>query len=151
MKPIKTILHPTDFSDSYHYALEVAAVIARDQKARLIVLHVVPMVLPVTGAGDVSALERAERYQQDLKSYQAEMKERLQQLKIPDCQVSVARHWKEGEVAPVILRTAQETPCDLIVLGTHGQTGRMQRLMGSVAEEVSRSATCPVLTVRLPQ
>jgi nucleotide-binding universal stress UspA family protein len=45
---------------------------------------------------------------------------------------------------------ARERPCDLIVMGTHGRTGLRRRLMGSVAEQVVRGASCPVLTVTLP-
>ena len=37
---------------------------------------------------------------------------------------------------------------DLIVLATHGRTGLKHLLMGSVSENVVRSATCPVLTIR---
>ena len=43
-----------------------------------------------------------------------------------------------------------ETGADLIVMGTHGRTGLRRLLMGSVAEQVVRKATCPVLTVRTP-
>ena len=39
--------------------------------------------------------------------------------------------------------------CDLIVIGTHGRTGLLHLLLGSVAERVARMATCPVLTVRV--
>jgi len=38
----------------------------------------------------------------------------------------------------------------LIVMGTHGRTGVRRLLMGSVAEQVMRGATCPVLTVTAP-
>ena len=38
----------------------------------------------------------------------------------------------------------------LIVLATHGRTGLVHLLLGSVAERVARMATCPVLTVRVP-
>ena len=37
---------------------------------------------------------------------------------------------------------------DLIVMGTHGRRGFAHVLLGSVAEQVVRSAPCPVLTVR---
>lgn len=43
---------------------------------------------------------------------------------------------------------AKEANIDLIVLGTHGHTGLVHMLMGSVAEKVVRLAPCPVLTVR---
>ncbi len=39
---------------------------------------------------------------------------------------------------------------DLIVLGTHGQSGLGHLLMGSVAEQVVRKAPCPVLTLKTP-
>ena len=47
---------------------------------------------------------------------------------------------KEGDVAGVITRTAEETPCDLIVMGTHGKSRMHQVMMGSVAAEVTRKA-----------
>jgi len=149
MKPLKTILHPTDLSDNSRYALELASMMARDQKGRLIILHVVPKVLPVTG-GDVAALKRAEHYQQELKTYQDEMRSRLDQLKPPDAKVPVERVLREGAVAALIVQTAHETPCDVIVMGTHGQGKQPKGLMGSVAEEVLRTASCPVVTVKLP-
>ena len=47
-----------------------------------------------------------------------------------------------------IVRYAREHDIDLIVLGSHGRTGLMHALLGSVAERVIRKAPCPVLTVR---
>jgi len=55
-----------------------------------------------------------------------------------------------GQPADEILRLARKVSCDLIVMGTHGRTGLARLLHGSVAEEVLRKATCPVLTVHLP-
>jgi nucleotide-binding universal stress UspA family protein len=52
--------------------------------------------------------------------------------------------------AAEILLVAQEIRCDLIVMGTHGRTGLGRMLSGSVAEEVLRRASCPVLTVKTP-
>jgi nucleotide-binding universal stress UspA family protein len=46
------------------------------------------------------------------------------------------------------LKTAEEIPADLLVLGTHGRTGIAHVLMGSVAQRVVQKAACPVLTVR---
>jgi nucleotide-binding universal stress UspA family protein len=48
----------------------------------------------------------------------------------------------------VIVRTAREAHCDLIVMGTHGRTGLSRLLKGSVAEEVARKAPCPVLSIK---
>jgi len=41
MIPIKTILHPTDFSKPSEYALKFACALARDYQARILLLHVV--------------------------------------------------------------------------------------------------------------
>ncbi len=150
MNPIKTILHPTDFSEHSHYALWLAALIARAQGARLLIMHVVPSTLPVTGPGEVRALEKAERYQRDLKSYQEEMKARLRRLEVPDSSVRPEFLFEEGDVARSILATAQARLCDLIVMGSHGLSASRQAILGSVAEEVGRKAACPVLTVKLP-
>ena len=49
-----------------------------------------------------------------------------------------------------ILRVAKRLRCDLIVLATHGRTGLRHVVMGSVAENVVRRASCPVLTVHPP-
>jgi nucleotide-binding universal stress UspA family protein len=46
------------------------------------------------------------------------------------------------------MRAAREEHADMIVMGTHGRSGLEHVLIGSVAEQVLRRATCPVLTVR---
>jgi nucleotide-binding universal stress UspA family protein len=54
-----------------------------------------------------------------------------------------------GDAAAEILRATRLVEADLIVIGTHGRTGLVRLLMGSVAEQVLRGADCPVLTVRV--
>jgi nucleotide-binding universal stress UspA family protein len=133
MLRIQTILHPTDFSERSRYAFQPACSLARDHGARLIVLHVMPVPLV-----------------QEKRLYREEMAEELNRLRAPDTQVQVEHRLEEGDAATQILRVALETGCDLIVLGTHGRTGLGRLLMGSVAEQVLRMASCPVLTVRAP-
>jgi nucleotide-binding universal stress UspA family protein len=53
-----------------------------------------------------------------------------------------------GKAMEGIVSKAEREGCDLIVLGTHGRTGRPRSLAGSVAESVVRTASCPVVTVR---
>jgi nucleotide-binding universal stress UspA family protein len=55
----------------------------------------------------------------------------------------------DGPPSREILAYAEETGCDLIVMGTHGRGGLNRLLLGSVAERVVRSATIPVMTVRV--
>ena len=49
-----------------------------------------------------------------------------------------------------ICRLASETKASLIVLGSHGRTGMLRRLLGSVAEATVRHAPCSVFVVRDP-
>ena len=55
---------------------------------------------------------------------------------------------EEGRPSRVIVEHAREHHVDLIVMGTHGRGPVAQFFLGSVAENVIRSAECPVLTVR---
>jgi nucleotide-binding universal stress UspA family protein len=69
----------------------------------------------------------------------------------PDPAVPVIRRLVTGDPASEIPRVAKEEKVDLIVMGTHGRTGLLRMLMGSVAELVVRRAPCAVLTVRQPE
>jgi universal stress protein A len=146
MSAIKTILYATDFSECSRAVFPLACALAGDG-ARLIALHVIPARAPKSGyAPD---LEPTVAFEEDWKSYRDEMEGRLLNLEPPNPRVKVERMLKEGDAAEVILHAANETGCDLIVLGTHGRTGEFLRLMGSVAEQVSRHAPCAVLTFRI--
>jgi len=65
-----------------------------------------------------------------------------------DPAVPYEHHLLIGNPATAIVHLAETENVDLIVLPTHGRTGLMRLLMGSVAEEVVRKARCPVLTVK---
>ncbi|HKA04796.1 MAG TPA: universal stress protein, partial [Acidimicrobiales bacterium] len=142
MLPIHTILHPTDFSDRSTHALRLAGALARDYGARLIVLHVAEMpavpyaegVIPPVDPDDVV---RVARHQLEL-------------LDAPVTGHPVERHLEVGDPIDTILGVAHDLPADLIVMGTHGRTGLRRLLMGSVAEQIVRRATCPVLTMTSP-
>jgi len=57
---------------------------------------------------------------------------------------------KNGTPAEVIVQTAQELSCDLIVMGTHGQGVIADVLIGSTAKWVVKKSTIPVMVIRLP-
>lgn len=63
--------------------------------------------------------------------------------------VPVERVQLDGSPAREIVRYAERSDCDLVVMGTHGRGGIDRLLLGSVAERVVRSSTIPVLTVRV--
>jgi len=141
MLPIRLILHPTDFSEQSGVAFQLACSLARDHGARLLVLHVTepPRAIVMEGV----AMPPPEL---DL----ASIRQRLEQVRSGDSAVPIEHRLVEGDSAREILRVAVETKCGLIAMGTHGRTGLSRLLMGSVAEQVVRKASCPVLTVKTP-
>jgi nucleotide-binding universal stress UspA family protein len=62
--------------------------------------------------------------------------------------VEVARVIAVGTPYRKIIETAEAEQVDLIVMATAGRTGFSHLVMGSIAERVVRTATCPVLTIR---
>ena len=62
--------------------------------------------------------------------------------------IAVETHLMEGGPAGAIVDFARQAGADLIVIGSHGRTGLSRLLMGSIAEQVVRNATCPVLTIK---
>jgi len=80
----------------------------------------------------------------EAEEYLARVAARLEREGIKDVQTSV---WY-GPAASAIVEAARFRGADLIVMGTHGRTGLMHVLLGSVAERVVRLAPCSVLVVR---
>jgi nucleotide-binding universal stress UspA family protein len=142
MLAIQTILHPTDFSPCSQDAFRIACSVARDHRARLIILHVASMPdLAYKGYGAPGSPLLAEEYL-------AKVRQDLERLQPPDPQVTCEHRLEEGEPVEEILRVAAETGTSLIVMGTHGKSGLAHLLMGSIAEQIVRKASCPVLTLR---
>ncbi len=136
MRPIKTILYPTDQSERSQSAFCVASALARDCGARLVILEVVPPPVTIYGPSSEEYLEQLEKA--------------LDQLQVDDPKVRVERRVAEGNPVAEILRVAEETNCDLILMASHGRTGAKRVLMGSIAELVVRRARCPVLVIKSP-
>lgn len=65
------------------------------------------------------------------------------------CGATGDTHIVEGRAAAAIVRCADELGAELLVVGTRGRTGFARLALGSVAERVIRTASCPVLAVRL--
>lgn len=141
MLAINTILHPTDFSEQSEFAFQLACALAHDYRARLIVLHVA--VQPMIIAGDGIPMLPPD---QDMNSLRCE----LEKIRPDKHDVKIERLIFKGDAATEIIKFGKESNCDIIVLGTHGRSGFTRFLMGSVAEEVIRNSTCPVVTIKAP-
>ena len=142
---IKNVLVATDFSEPSAVALAYGRDLARSYRATLHVLHVVEDVMLRYGPefGVVSPnvqneLEEGARQQLDAIITQDD---RNTLSVVPVVQTSLS-------AASGISGYAAEHAIDLIVVGTHGRNAVQQFLLGSAAERVVRTASCPVLTVR---
>jgi universal stress protein A len=147
MIQLNRILVPTDFSDFSRPALNYGCAIASRFESELHLLHVVPdpaMLVPDTHAFAVEPmLAQAESIKEDAG-------EKLQEMPGDgwDNGKPVTREVRVGAAFVEILDYAKANDIDLIVIGTHGRSGLMHVLMGSVAERIVRKSPCPVLTVK---
>jgi nucleotide-binding universal stress UspA family protein len=133
------ILFPVDFSTHGKQALETAVSLARDQRGELVLLHVEEPPLAYGGGEFYYGLPEPNH---------DELVRMLNEVVIDAPGVPVQRHVLTGSPGATIVRFAREQGVDTIVMPTHGRTGLLRFLMGSVAEEVVRRAACPVLTVK---
>ena len=139
MLSVRGVLHPTDFSDLSTNAFRLACGLAQDYQAPLYVLHV---------ATAFEAYEGELIFKRHSAQYLAKDWDKLGEYKWPDLQIRYLL--EEGDPAEQILRASQSIPCDFIVMGSHGRSGLARLLLGSVAENVLREATCQVIIVKAP-
>src|SRR6266545_4602736 len=142
--PTHHILVPIDFSTYAEQALDYAIGLARTLNARLTVLHVIQ---PVPMAGVDMGVALPETYLQELEAaVQGSMEDAL--ARVTAAGLTGERVVLYGVPFQEIVETAKARQVDLIVMGTHGRTGLMYVLLGSVAEKVVRLAPCSALVVR---
>jgi nucleotide-binding universal stress UspA family protein len=139
------ILCPTDFSDMAAFALQYAKVVAEGFQARLIVLYAETFEPPPYFTSD--------QQRNLLKSLARSHKAAERHLsRYVDSQVGEALQAEtlvvEGPPFRAILKAVQDRQVDWIVMGTQGQGGWKQLVMGSVTARVLAETDCPVLAVR---
>lgn len=146
MSVFHTILHPTDFDGPSVAAFRVAQELASELGAKIIAFHVAAPPAVVTQDGRV-ARNPNELTPVDLWAGYRDLHADGSGLTV-EYAVVVG---KQGE-ATRLLRDliGQLPPGVLIVMGTHARTGVGRMLWGSRAEEVVRTAPCPVLVVKEP-
>lgn len=138
MIAVRKILVPVDFSPCSRAALEMSLAVANAFGAAVHVLYVwKPPDSKLSRLVD-AAEDEVGAAARRLKSFIAE---------VPGPKVDVSHRVEIGEPVARILEDAEVGGYDMIVLGTHGRSGRAQLIVGSVAETIVRNASCPVLTV----
>lgn len=141
MIEFRKILCPVDLENTALWAVEYARDIAQKDGATLYLLNVAR--IPAADMDTPIAIGAHPHWELAAQS---------------SLQVSAAE-WLKGTVAyevivragipeTVIVEVAAELDVDLIVMSTHGRTGIVHFILGSVAETIIREARCPVLIVK---
>jgi nucleotide-binding universal stress UspA family protein len=143
---IRRIIHPTDFSSASGAAFAKALELAKANRARLFVVHVLAPIVPMVGDGYISPTVYSQ-VEASTRGWATKLLDRLL-AKAKRAGVRAQGYLLEGVPHEAILKSARARRADLIVLGTHGRTGLAKLFLGSVAGRVAAGARSPVLTVR---
>ncbi|MBN3560558.1 universal stress protein [Aliamphritea spongicola] len=138
------ILLAVDLSEASHQLVEKVRIIAQSCQSDLSLIHVIEPLSFAYG-GDVPM---------DLTAIQEQLDEHAQE-KIRKFSAALDypikhQHIVSGHTESEIHRIAEETNCDLIVVGSHGRQG-LALLLGSTANGVLHGANCDVLAIRLTE
>jgi nucleotide-binding universal stress UspA family protein len=144
---IKRILVPVDFTETSDKALEYAAELDKKFDSAITVVHAYQ--IPVYGFPDGAYIATADIATQIANVAQTRLDALREAYKNRGVALSVVL--RDGVAWEEINAVASEVSAALIVIGTHGRRGLARALLGSVAENVIRTATVPVLTIHGPR
>lgn len=145
METIQKILTAVDFSELTEKVLDAAINMARKFGAELRLVYVVEDMTPYAWVSvphvSFDVLE------QEMDKSAGTKLEKLVSEKIP-AGLSCSTEVRKGHPAKEIVDCARSEGSSFIVMGTHGYRGLEKVLLGSVTDQVLKSAPCPVLVVR---
>ncbi len=153
MPEIKKILYATDLSPNSDYAFRYAINSAKKHDADVIILYVVEERAPffdqerLKEISDKKIADATDLIKKRLTIFcDKELKDDPQYA---DKAISI--EVCKGYPPEEILREADESDCDIIVLGTHGKGVIRHSFLGSVAQKVLRRVRKPVFIIPLPE
>jgi nucleotide-binding universal stress UspA family protein len=139
LKP-RSILIATDFSEASEKALRYSLALARSYESKFCLAHVVSSLgLTMAGPGAIAACEEA------VSREAADLEDSLTQT---GALTGIQHKFivRQGELWPELREIIRQESADLLVVGTHGRHGIAKLFFGSIAEQIFRQASCPVLT-----
>jgi nucleotide-binding universal stress UspA family protein len=137
---LKNILLLTDFSEASELAVPFAIAVAREYESKVYAMHVLTPV-PLAYASPESAAAAIEGLEEGAEAGMQRVDAQLAGVPHQTMLVRGESVWQSVEQA------MRDCEVDLLIVGTHGRTGAMKLLLGSVAEEVFRRARVPVMTI----
>jgi universal stress protein A len=159
---MRHILVPTDFGEAARAALKQAVELCELFHGRITLLHVAhtdKITEALTGLDAIGyladVLESPTTSNGCAPSFNVDQWKNVARQKLEKCidpawrgKAPIETALEEGRPSLKIVEYAREHRVDMIVMGTHGRGPVAHFFLGSVAENVVRSADCPVLTVR---
>jgi universal stress protein A len=145
----KKILVPTDFSVYADNALKQAIDIAKQNKAKLFLFHVIDdgfqqcAVDYCINEGDVQKILK-----ESIKNAKDKLHQEAKNITDKHASIEIVYDTKRGIPYEEILKEQEEKGIDLIVIASHGKTGILKNLLGGVVDKVMKRAKCQVLLVR---
>jgi nucleotide-binding universal stress UspA family protein len=140
-KLFEKILVATDGSERNRAAVSEALRIGRECGAAVHAVYVIDIGIFETGTGGTTAADTWAFMQSEAATALAQVKTKAEGVNLETVIL-------EGKPAAEIVKYAAGQMIDLIVIGTQGKKGIERLLLGSVAENVIRSAPCRVLVVK---
>ena len=135
------ILIATDGSEKNKTAIEEALRIGRGYGSTVFAVYVMDLSAFESASADVVIRDTWAVIQQEADAA-------LDRIRTMAEGVNLETVTLEGKPAPEIVKFAAENNIDLIVIGTRGKRGLERLILGSVAEQVIRTAPCKVLVVK---
>jgi nucleotide-binding universal stress UspA family protein len=147
MATLRRILVATDFTDTSSRALDWAIELAAPLGASITVMHAYE--IPIVGFPDAALIATADVATRISDAARAALESTIEQRRGRGVRLDALL--REGVAWEEINSVADELDADLIVIGTHGRRGLARALLGSVAENVIRTARRPVTTLHGPR
>jgi nucleotide-binding universal stress UspA family protein len=143
----RRLLVPVDFSETSDRALDYAVELARKFDATITVLHAYQ--IPVYGFPDAAYITASEVAAQISNAAQGRLDAILEDNKTSGVPMNAVL--RDGVAWEEVNAVAVDIHADLIIIGTHGRRGLARALLGSVAENVIRTSSVPVLVIHGPR
>lgn len=141
---IRSILVPLDGSAFGEFALSLAVSLARRIGATIHLAHVHQVVPPGTLAGMTLVDTLDQRLRQDEQNYLADLVRRLDEA----ASVPIRTALLDGDVVTALRQYAEKNAVELVVMSTHGRGALGRFWLGSIADELMRKSSVPVLMMR---
>jgi len=141
------VLVAVDFSTSADQVLTKANEIARRNKAKLSLLHVVEYLPPIDSAFDPIIAGNWMIDEEELvKHAKKSLQKLIEQHNLKNVELEVLLGTPKHEISQFV----KDHQCDLVIMASHGRHG-LSLLLGSTANAVLHAMPCDILTVKIEE